>query len=264
MDNKTLIILLGNPRGGEDTWESMYKNLKEPYNADIALCFGYSDNKTSSLYKTAKYVWELKEYQNWYDYYSNNFTGNWIKVFNENQHVGLMGGINDNKGSGAIIFAFRHFLLNNYKDILLTYDRIILTRSDYYYIDTHPILDNDNFYILEGEDYYGITDRHHIFNSKDIDNVLGVCEFMCDEKNHNLILKHKDINPEIMLKIFFDFNGISNKIRRCERVQFTVAEPNDSTRWQVANTQLPGHPYLKLKYITEYNVAINNKNNKNG
>jgi hypothetical protein len=260
MKEKTLIVLMGNARGGEDTWKTMYKNLKEPYNADIALCFGYNGNKNTSLYKEAKYVWEIDEHSNWYDYYGNNFTGNWIRVFNENQHVGLMGGINNSIGSGAIIFAFRHFLLNNYKDILLTYDRIILTRSDYYYIDTHPILDNDNFYIIEGEDYNGITDRHHIFSSKDIDNVLGICEFMCDEKNHKIILEYKDINPEKMLKIFFNFNGISNNIKRCKRVQFTVAEPNDSTRWQVANSQLPFHPHLKLKYITEYNVAINNKN----
>jgi hypothetical protein len=261
MVEKTLIILIGNARGGEDTWETMYKNLKEPYNADIALCFGYSINKNSSLYRESKYVWEMDEYSDWYDYYVNNFTGNWIRVFDENKHVGLMGGIKGSIGSGAIIFAFRNFLLKNYKNILITYDRIILTRSDYYYIDKHPILDNDKFYITEGEDYGGITDRHHIFNSKYVDDVLGVCDFMCDEKNHNLILQHNDINPEKILKIFFEFNGINNKIERCKRVQFTVTEPNDSTRWMQGNVPLVGHHNLKLKYVSEYDVAIKNKNN---
>ena len=260
MEEKTLIILIGNSRGGEDTWESMYKNLKGPYNADIAICFGHTNNKDNSLYRIAKYVWELKEYSDWYEYYNKNFTGDWIKIFNENKHTGLMGGINDNIGSGAIIFAFRDFLLKNYKDVILTYDRIILTRSDYYYINTHPILDKGDFYIVEGEDYCGVTDRHHIFDSKDVDNVLGVCDFVCNEKNHNLLLQYKDINPEKLLKIFFDFNGISTRIKRCKRTQFTVAEPNDSTRWMKANTQLPGHPNLKIKYLSEYNVAIKNKN----
>jgi hypothetical protein len=258
---KTLIVLLGNARGGEDTWETMYKNLKELYNADIALCFGYTENKNSSLYQIAKYIWEINEYEKWFDYFNNNFTGNWIKVFDENKHTGLMGGINNNIGSGAIIFAFRDFLLKKYRDILLTYDRIILTRSDYYYIDTHPIIDNNNFYIVEGEDYGGITDRHHIFNSKDIDNVLGICDFMCDENNHELILQNKDLNPEKILKIFFDFNGISTKLKRFKRVQFTVSEPNDSTRWMRGSSQLSGHHNLKLKYVSEYDAAIKNKNN---
>lgn len=261
MIEKTLIILLGNPRGGEETWNTMYKNLKEPYNADLALCFGYSDKKNLSLYHNAKYIWELNEYENWYDYYNNNFTGNWIKIFDENKHTGLMGGINSNIGSGAIIFAFRDFILKNYKDVLLSYNKIILSRSDYYYIDVHPFVTDDSFYILEGEDYGGFTDRHHIFESKDAENVLGVCDFMCNEENHDLILKYKDINPEKLLKIFFDFNGISNKIKRCKRVQFTVATHTDTTRWKTATNTLIGHNDLKIKYMTEYEVAIKNKKN---
>jgi hypothetical protein len=169
-----------------------------------------------------------------------------------------MGGINNNIGSGAIIFVFRDFLLRNYKNILEKYDRIILTRSDYFYVDEHPILPNNNFYIVEGEDYGGITDRHHIFNSKDLINVLDILNFMCNEQNHDFILSHKDINPEKMLKIFFDSNGISKKIERIKRVQFTVADSNDTTRWMKATKQLNGFDTLKIKYVTEYDVAMKN------
>ena len=39
MNTKTLVILLGTARGGEETWNSMYENLIEPYSADLALLF---------------------------------------------------------------------------------------------------------------------------------------------------------------------------------------------------------------------------------
>jgi hypothetical protein len=255
---KTLIILIGNARGGEDTWRSMYENLKTPYNADIALCFGKNDNKTSSLYQNAKYIWEIDEYQDWYDYYSKYFKGNWISLLEKNKHVGLLGGIKDSSGSGAIIFAFRHFLLNNCRNVLELYDRIILTRSDYFYINQHPILPNDSFYVVEGEDYGGVTDRHHIFNSSMIDEVLGICEFMCDEKNLESLMNIPDLNPEKMLYTFFNQNGIIHKMERFKRVQFTVADTNDTTRWQKPSQRLPGHNTLQIKYMTEYIQAMNN------
>jgi hypothetical protein len=257
---KTLIILIGNARGGEDTWKTMYDNLRDPYNADIALCFGKNSNKNSSLYKNAKFIWEMDEYENWYDYYSVHFKNDWFKWLEKHKPTGLLGGINDSPGSGSIIFAFRHFVLNNYKDILNQYDRIILTRSDYYYINRHPILPIEYFHIVEGEDYGGLTDRHHIFNKSMINDVLGVCEFMCDEENFEMLHNQSDLNPEKLLKLFFIKTGIFEKIRRCHRVQFTVADSNDTTRWQKPGPLLPGHRTLRLKYTTEYNVAIANKN----
>ena len=59
MNIKTLVILLGSARGGEETWSSFYKYLLNPLSADLALLFGNTDNKTSSLYSIAIYVWEI-------------------------------------------------------------------------------------------------------------------------------------------------------------------------------------------------------------
>ena len=44
MNIKTLVILLGTARGGEETWNSMYKYLIKPYSADLALLFGKNPN----------------------------------------------------------------------------------------------------------------------------------------------------------------------------------------------------------------------------
>ena len=49
MSTKTLIILLGSARGGEETWKSMYKYLLEPLSADLALLFGKTSDKSFTL-----------------------------------------------------------------------------------------------------------------------------------------------------------------------------------------------------------------------
>jgi hypothetical protein len=39
MVNKNyLVVLAGSPRGGEKTWESLYKYVLNPLNADLAIC----------------------------------------------------------------------------------------------------------------------------------------------------------------------------------------------------------------------------------
>lgn len=257
---KTLIILLGNARGGEDTWKTLYENLMAPYNADLALCFGKNDNKTSSLYNKAKYVWEMPEYNNWCDYYNQYFNGYWKQSFELGAHIGLAGGLENNSGSGAIIFAFRHFVKQNYIDILKKYDRIILTRSDHYYPIKQPILPNDAVWIVEGEDYEGITDRHHVFPSCYINEMLGVVEFMDSEIGFNKI-KETIKNPECVLLSMFNHNNIIKKIKRFPRFQFTVATNSDSTRWQNATVPLPENNNLLIKYPEEYRVTVENLKN---
>ena len=47
--SKYLTILAGNPRGGEKTWESLYKYVTQPLEADLAICCGNNISKSSSL-----------------------------------------------------------------------------------------------------------------------------------------------------------------------------------------------------------------------
>jgi hypothetical protein len=105
---KTLVILIGNPRGGEKTWNSMYENLLVPFNADLAVCFGYKENKTESLYAKSKYIWEIPEYDEWADYYDENFgeDGYWKETFSKGHNHGFSG-LYGSMGSSAITFAFR-------------------------------------------------------------------------------------------------------------------------------------------------------------
>ena len=95
INTKTLVILLGTARGGEETWNTMYKNLIEPYSADLALLFGKNSDKSSSLYKNAKFIWEINEYSDWWDYFKKYFSNRLYDIFKKNEIEGLGGGINN-------------------------------------------------------------------------------------------------------------------------------------------------------------------------
>jgi len=268
---KNLIVFLGNARGGEKTWATFYKHLLAPFNADLALLFGFTENKTSSLYSKAKYVWEFNEFENWGEYYKQNNFLNILNLIKFWKGEGLAGGIDDCQGSGAVIFALRHMLLSNYKDILQQYDRIILTRSDFYYIDDHPDVDINRFHITEGEDHMGLGDRHHIFNKDMIENALSILPFLENnlEKYAPAVENRTNppplcnpsfrINPEVALKLFFESNGMIELLNRCKRVQFTVKLPDDQTRWS-SGFKWNDNEELLLKYPAEYELAMHNKN----
>ena len=77
---------MGNLRGGEQAWQSLYKNVLDVNSGDLALIIGeeqkqYSKHEAagensshelsypynSSLYKRAKYIWTFPEYEDWAD-----------------------------------------------------------------------------------------------------------------------------------------------------------------------------------------------------
>lgn len=257
---KTLVVLIGNPRGGEKTWVTMYKNLLSPYNADLALCFGFNEHKLESLYSKASYIWELPEYLFWEDYYIENFgeDGIWKQAFMLGEHSGFSG-LYGSKGSGGIVFALRHYLLKHKKDVFLKYDRIIITRSDHFYVKEHPILPNDSFWIPFGEGYGGITERHNIFPSSDVDIILGIMDNYIN--NQGIIEDFFDcpklLNGERVYLKYLKRMGYLNKIKQFERVQFTVKTEKDTTRWSEGNGEtIPFHDDLYIKYKSEYNECL--------
>jgi len=259
---RTLVILLGNPRGGEKAWDSMYNNLLFPYNADLALCFGFREDKSISLYERAKYIWEIPEYEEWAYYYVENLgeEGYWKKSFVLGSTTGFSG-IYGTRGSSAITLAFRHYLLKNKREIICSYDRIILTRSDFFYVKEHPILPNDHFWVPSGENFGGMTDRHHIFPSSDIDDVFGIIErYVNTEK---LFEDYKDnpdsLNIESCYLKYFDSIEYSKKIREFPSVSFTVKTQEDATRWYPGNgSNVPYNDDLFLKYEGEYEQCMKN------
>ena len=78
------------------------------------------------------------------------------------------------KGSGALIMLLRDMLLEKLT-ILKKYDKIIITRFDHLYFYDHPPLSSDD--VIEvpvGEDWWGITDRHHVVPVSKIETYLCI------------------------------------------------------------------------------------------
>jgi len=269
---KTLVILIGTPRGDEMVWESMYRHLLKPYSADLALCFEPQEDKSSSLYEKAKYVWEVPKYDNWEQYYvENEIPGTWREFFDwcakDPNCVGTSG-IGDSKGhgSGAILIAFRHYLLKNHLDTIEKYDRIILTRSDYFYAFDHPILDNDHYWVPEGENYGGIIDRFQQFPSKYAKEALNVIEYVgskeCWDKYPGGVML---VNVERLIASYFHQIGFMDNVNVFERSNFIVQSENDSSTgsnrglyYRGGSWNIPSIPSLKIKYIDEWNRVNEN------
>ena len=253
----TLVVLLGDARGGETTWHTMYAHLLEALQADLALLFGRRADHSASLYRKAKYLWEVEEYADWGEHYrQRSATRNWSILADRYRTTGLMGGVGTAPGSGAIILALRDLLLGH-KDVLTKYDRIVLTRSDFYYVASHPDLPNDGIWVVEGEDYGGITDRHHVFPSRLCDQVLGVMPFMDSDAVCERIRGTAAYNPEMFLLDMFRFHRVDSLVRRFRRVQFTVSTRQDRTRWRKGLIPMPGNEHLFVKYPAEYRAAMN-------
>lgn len=245
--SKYLVILAGLPRGGKTTWNTILKNLVKPLNADLAICTGNDIDKNSILYKESDYQWLFNEYENWFDYYIEKFSGDWKEVFSLGLETGLF-------NSGSVHFAIKDIILKNYLDTIYKYDYVVYSRFDQFFIMKHPKYKGDFIWIPEGEDYTGICDRHVLFPTLYAKEFFGICNFIDTE-----ILKYKVpeyLNCEAVYKMHLEHLGIFNKIKRHPRFQFTVAKKNDFTRWRIPKYKLYLYRDINLKYPNEFLQSV--------
>jgi len=274
-DTKTVVILIGNVRGGEPTWESLYHNLLEPNQADLALVVGKvsSSKKTSSLYQRAKFVYEFQEQGSDWSPAIDDLAGGsqeWRSkilpfVQSKNNWSGFLGGVGGIGGSGAIHFLARYYtqLLIQKHDLTTKYDRFVITRADHYYACPTILseLDNREVWVPKGEDYSGICDRHVVCNATSVMVVLNILPSLLQHAEDWYRVSSgalQNVKPEQFLKLSWQKQGILRTVRRMDRTMFTVMEEGvDTTRGRTASSNqfLPSHPKLKLKYPKEYHAS---------
>lgn len=265
---RVLVILIGNLRGGERTWETLYRNVLDPNNADLALCIGARNdtNKRSSLYNRAKYLWEYPEFDDWADAIDLIQDSTWRAMILGSYHNdrGGFGGVKGHIGSGAVIFMSRWFAAHHIQQLNLTttYDRFIVTRSDHYYACLHDLreLDNRYMWVPKGEDYEnGITDRHLICNSGQILPALDIYPPIVQHPDKYVDYQFSSSTPEQMLRHRWEEENLWKWVKRFDRQMFTCAVMGDTTRWRV-----PGKGNVSegvyLKYPSEYFAAKCNCN----
>ena len=243
MSKKYLTILSGSPRGGEKTWESLYRNVLNVLDSDLAICTGSKWIKAQSFVREAKYQWIIDEPEDWFDYYRDNLTGSWEDFFNKGKTTGLY-------NSGAIHFALKDIILKNHLKEVLNYEQIIYTRFDQLYLDYHPDLSNEKIWIPKGEDYYGICDRHAVVPNKYIEKYLNILSYV--NSNQALALDSKHINCEVAYLNALHYERLDNIVARYPRSQFTTTLKSDPTNWRVAKYKIYFYNGLMLKYPDEF------------
>ena len=265
---RTLVVVLGNLRGGERAWESLYKNLLEVNNADLALLVG--DTRpvyhNASIWERAKYVWPVHEYDDWADAVdlveggSQKWRRRLLPLVNEDSV--LMGGIHGHRyrGSGAIIFMMRYLLSQQVEKLglLEQYDRFVVTRSDHYYLCPHDLseLDPSYIWIPEGEDYGGLTDRHHIISKEHLLQALDILPPVIRQpENYAQLLGKDTANPERLIATRWQEEGLIPYVRRFPRVMFTCGQVNDRTRWKQMRENPTQREGVHLKYWKEYRAS---------
>nr|QBK86968.1 MAG: hypothetical protein LCMAC103_03100 [Marseillevirus LCMAC103] len=245
---RVLVCVLGNLRGSPVAWNSLLEHVVAPNNADLALCYHNTgdggEEENTVLYKAAKYRWRVPEFSDWgvaLDGVAKGETA-WRKVL---PMPGILwGGVFRDgarlKGSGAIIYFFRHCLKGRLLAHKLheAYDAFVITRADHFYV-RHPkieLLDLRRLWIPEGEDYGGLCDRHMIVGKENVVAVLSMldCLFADPDKfvaTFHLGGAHRRLNTEIFLSMFLRENKLHASVRRFERTFFLVKTATDQTSW---------------------------------
>ena len=272
--NRTIVVVLGSLRGGEEAWASLEKNVLDPSGADLALLVPQPDGSAarSSLHARARYLWHYRDYDDWgeaVDLIPTHPPGNltpWRTLAEREaalirlrghpmRNPSIFGGVRGHGASGAVIFMLRWFLQEQIRRHGLTsqYDRFVVTRSDHYYECTHNAsafpVHGKQLFVPEGQWYRGRTDRHLVVGNHNVLNALDVYPtFFATEWIQNYS-EGGIMNTEILLHRVWREKGLAPQ--PFPRVMFTVARASDSTRWRRATVPVPHKENLFIKYPTD-------------
>lgn len=261
---KTIVCVIGTIRGGVDAWNSLIKHVLQPLNADLALFTAKTKGKTV-LHQFAKFDWSFEDPDDWTSGLCRVCRecglqeDVWYDSARRTSYESLWGGVILDgtllKGSGAIIILLRDMLLSKLS-ILKEYDKVIITRSDHLYFFNHPALTDAHLDIPVGEDWWGITDRHHVVDSSIIETYLCIAKWWMQNMDfvEKSIKKHH--NPEQLLALYF--KTLSFSVTRSPRSMASVSLKDDFTRWKIATIPVSGYTDLFFKYPHEYFSHIKN------
>ena len=172
---KTLVCIIGQIRIPNLTWDRFKKYVLDEFDADLALCIHDSGNtdRENPYHKNAKYVFECHETSPCWSKRFDEMNPGWRDLVSiPGDWIGAVKEPIERKGSGGILIFLRWFLYQNLMKTGETWDRIILTRSDYFWTAPHPALDNDHIWIPNAEFHGGLCDRHSVIPAKYLKDAL--------------------------------------------------------------------------------------------
>jgi GDP-D-mannose 3', 5'-epimerase len=272
---RILVILVGQPRGGELAYRSMEKYLLKPHDADLATFFTETAPMTY-LQKKARFNWVVPEYDDWFSI-MDKISATCVGEGNvQNLRNSLWG---PDKGgskflghdslsvahatSSVILLSFRWLVQQKLLQLRLDeeYDIFVFSRADEAYICNHyPISElyekcPNCAWCTEGEEYGGFSDRHWIAPARVFGQAMNMTtHVLCNSDR----FFGKVQNLETLIKVSFEDTKI--EVRQFPPSFFTVQRPYDRTKFP-SWTTYPDAPAdaasfgLVLKYPGEYNRA---------
>jgi len=268
---RVLVVLVGQPRGGELAYRSMEKYLLGPHNADLATFFTETAPMTY-LQKIARFNWVVPEYDDWFsimDKISATCVGEgnvqnlrnrlWGPDKGGSKFVGHQSHSVAHVTSSVVLLSFRWLVQQKLLQLRLDkeYDIFVFSRADEAYICNHfPISElyqkcPNCAWCTEGEEYGGFSDRHWIAPSSVFVRVMNMTtHVLCNSER----FLGKAINLEQLIKLSFKDTKIP--VRQFPPSFFTVHRPSDQTRGPIPRSSAEGAFFgLTPKYPDEYDKA---------
>jgi hypothetical protein len=272
---RVLVILVGQPRGGELAYRSMEKFLLAPHNADLATFFTETAPVTY-LQKIARYNWVVPEYDDWFsvlDTVSATCVGErnvqnlrnrlWGPGQGGSKFMGHKSLTVAHAKSSVTLMAFRWLVHQKLVQLRLyeEYDMFVFSRADEAYICDHvPISElyhkcSDCAWCTEGEEYGGFSDRHWVAPANVFRQVMNMTtHVLCNSdrffgmvQNLESLIKVAFVDLKIAVKQFPpSFFTIQ---RQMDRINFPSWSTPQDTPSDAASFG------LVLKYPAEYNRA---------
>lgn len=187
----------------------------------------------------------------------------------------FLGGIKDNvnqhPGSAGILIFFRWFLLQKLieNDLINTYDRFIITRSDFIYQLPHPkieSMDKKYIWIPNSEHYRGYTDRHAVLSKQNIESYLNILNNMVSRSNEYFMKMKPNANwnLESVIKFHLEQNNVKHLVKEFPYIMYSVRNINGTTRWSTGDYSNKLGYYIKYKTEFEKSTYYKNKFEKSG
>lgn len=260
---KTLVILLSQDREISRTIESLKQNVLKPINGDLAL-FGVPSRESERV--DYSHTWLFEEPVDWKAALTNagldeenfaklgsidyQFLSQGTKKSRDN---GEPPGI----GSGAIVFYWRYMLSNTLRnsDLRNKYDWFLISRSDMLWQRPHPPIQNfdEQFvYFLDGEHYFGVSDRYVLFHRENFLPVVSACDSLFENPGETYLRlrERRFLNPEVFLLTELERAGVMGKARFLPYMPFAIRSVGGVSRWSLGTWNRGLQVFVK--YRSEY------------
>jgi nucleoside-diphosphate-sugar epimerase len=280
--SRVLVVLSGQPRGGEFAWKSLHRHVLQPLNAHLATMFTpVGTTSTRPMVEAmAQYVWRVPEPADrdwgvWMDkaatLCSHDGIDDWPQLCDHpDDSLGLAGHLwaggfkqcPKMQSMSGVGLAYRWLISQKIMALNLQqqYDYVIYTRPDHVYLCDHPApftMNSSAVWCPKGEEYGGYPDRHLVGATATLLTAINVTqELVCNVARYHDVLVPA-INVEQLQAKMWPRMGVA--AQQFPRMFFTVRAGGDPAGWgrgmQNISKELEHHGMM-LKYPSEFSSAL--------